>query len=737
MSFSAQICLTNTGTTQLGPTLYFYSDITSYQGSFGSDSTNNLVGDNCPYTLENIPDGTSTVRIIDPSTNCCNDITLQSNDLCNVYNLNFDVYETQTVSQIVAGNLIGDTVSNISDYIINWYGPGEGSTELAFTSGYGTEFSDIGWDLTHPLTGSSSPIIEAGIYTPVIDRVVVDGVSFSLTGAPSTYIANLNCFTSAEVTVDAIKCDNGNLPQGSIYSHLFQFSNASVGVDPIGLSASFELSSSTKYIAWKFKGFDVFDTLKMTFYGSSYSVPLIIENVRIGANAGNSDIRIQTNPKVLNWQDYVRKVTCLTGLTVNEGDYITISVTPNTINNNTIWSLELKCLDEFDCTTCFDQFESSISKIYSASTYAQLLSCNRQQIYCTLTDCEPNNIYNTDTGKYLFQFNPIGFNINSQIFGGTNIITIPMGLGNPSCSTFYQQLNNVFNLICDNPSQNTYTFVKNNSNSGQGFISFSFDQFEDLSFYYSDYLSAIQQMNVSFDNTNINYYKNFNLYIPNNSDANENCGDETPNVYFSIHHTSVVTTGGTGPWSMTLTMPTIINNMSFSNCEINCMSFINQLVNRVNNSSLSVSNNINITTNTGSKYVKPINNYEGVSYFDGNVLSAQTAGQSLRTNWTFQNETYVYSADNSNNLIFISSLSGITCQRKGVVENWGFINLGTTDLIYSSSYKFELTDINNNLLSFNVLAPNVSNYIPSNNYTNTAMTVVNNVVTYANPDYCI
>ena len=119
MSFSASTCITNTGTTELGPILYFYSDVTGFGTSFGSDSTENLIGDNCPYIMENIPDGTTIVRIIDPVTNCGVDIVLQSSDLCNICNLNFDVYETQTVSQIVAGNLIGSCDDDISDYIIN------------------------------------------------------------------------------------------------------------------------------------------------------------------------------------------------------------------------------------------------------------------------------------------------------------------------------------------------------------------------------------------------------------------------------------------------------------------------------------------------------------------------------------------------------------------------------------------------------------------------------------------
>ena len=725
MSFSAQTCLTNSGTTQLGPTLYFYSDVNGYQGSFGSDSTENLIGGNCPYTMENIPDGTSIVRIIDPTSNCCVDITLQSNDLCNVYNLNFDVYETQTVSQIVAGNLIGDTANNISDYIINWYGPGEGSTELAFTSGYGTAFSDIGWDLTHPLTGNSSPIIEAGIYTPVIDRVIIDGNTFSLTGSPDTYIANLDCFTSALVTVDAIKCDNGNLPEGSIYSHLFQFNNESVGVEPIGLSASFELSSSTNYIAWQFKGYQVYDTLKMTFYGSEYGyVPLIIENVKIGLGAGDINVLVGTNPKVLPYNDFVRKVTCLTAFTINEGDYVTINITPNNQNNNTIWDFNLKCLNTFNCTTCFDQFQNSLGKIYSASTYADLLSCDRTQVIVSLSSCTYNDFILTDIGKYLKQSSQSI--LNSSIYVPPGIIS-QLFFNSSSCST---TILGSFDVICDTPTTDSYVFEKTTSENGEGLISFTFDSLDDLNHYYTSCQSIINSLNGGFDNTQLNYYREFVLRVPNNSNPNQQCGDTTPTIYYTIHHSTQVITGGTGPYSMTMTMPTIVNNMTFTNCQLSCTSQINECVYRVNLSSLSTDNNLQMSTNTSSKYTIPFSlgrliNLNTFSNTQSNIANY------LSSYWTFENDTYVYSGTN----ILISSLTGRTCQIKGESQNLGSPGYGSRYTVYSHDYMVQLTD-ENNLLSFQILAPTVSNYI-TGSFTNTAMTVVNNVVTYANPDYCI
>ena len=730
MSFSAQTCLTNTGTTQLGSTLYFYADVTNYQTSFGSDLTENLVGDNCPYTMENIPDGTTIVRIIDPSTNCCVDITLESNDLCNTYNLNFDVYDTQTVSQIVAGNLIGDNV-DITDYIINWYGPGSGSTELSFTSGYGTEFTDIGWDLTHPLTGNSSPIVEAGVYTPVIDRVVIDGNTFTLTGAPDTYIANLDCFTSAEVTVDAIKCDNGNLPPGSIYSHLFQFNNVSVGNPPLGLSASFELSSSTNYIAWQFRGYSIDDTLKMTFYGSQYNyVPLVIENVKIGAGSFSTNVLVGTNPKIVNYASFVRKVTCLTAFTINEGDYVTINITPNNINNNTIWDFNLKCLESFDCTTCYDQYENSLAKIITATTTSFLQSCGRSSLILPTNVCSLSSFSQSDTAKYFVQTTESATCKNTFLQGLNSAGGNGLSFSSITCGVqfdYYQQ------MICDSPTTTTYTFEKSLSQNGEGFISFSFNNISDFQHYYNSYLYIMSFINASNDNTQVSYYKNFKLRIPNNSNPNLQCGDTTPPLEYRIHHTSQVTTGQTGPsgpYTLTMTMPTIIKNINYTNCELNCNITLTNYVDNVNFSSLSSGNNIQITTNTGSKYEIPFSNIERF-HISNNPNSGSTSNNYLTNYWIFQNETYVYSGNN----ILVSSLTGRTCEPQGNPVSVGQ-PLGTHYRQYAFNYVTLLSDPNN-LLSFVVLAPTISNHVINTNNMVTAMTITNGVVTYANPDYCI
>ena len=158
MSLTASTCITLTGPEPIGDTLYLYSNINNYSASFGSVLVNSITGDSCPYLITGIPDGTTSIQLRDPENLCCVTIFIQNNDLCHNCNLSLTSYQNQTVGQLIAGFLVGDCDDNILDYIIKWYRVG--NDEVIFTSGYGTEFTNIGWNLTHPLTGSSSPIVE-------------------------------------------------------------------------------------------------------------------------------------------------------------------------------------------------------------------------------------------------------------------------------------------------------------------------------------------------------------------------------------------------------------------------------------------------------------------------------------------------------------------------------------------------------------------------------------------------
>jgi hypothetical protein len=718
MSLTASTCITFTGYEPLGNTLFLYSNYDNFTSSFGSVLTSNVTGSSCPYIISGIPEGTTSIQFRDPQSLCCSTIFLQNNNLCLNCNLSITNYVQETVSQLVAGFLVGDCDDNISDYIIKWYKTG--SSEVVLTTGYGTEFANIGWQLTHPLTGNSSPIVEPGVYYPVIDRVIINGVTYANSGVTGTFPANLSCFNDQTVSVSAIECGQGN-NLGDYLNH-YIFDNYSVGSTPIGLSANFELSNTTNYIAWQFRGFQVDDNLKMVFYGSSYgNEPIMIENVKIGLFSGYTTVGPNFNPQIVDSDQFIKKVTCLTGFTINNGDYVKITITPNTTINNTIWDFYFTCLDTFDCVTCADQFQNTYPKLDTSSLNVSSDECNKTYISINSSGCTYDEFAITDFGKYFSNSLPntiVGF---APTIYAYNLYFTASTCWNANCYYTYE-------LLCG-PVGSSYTFNKSIVN-GQGLMNFVFTGLTDLQYYYSSYQTMMSCLSggSSTDNTQLGFYRYFKLYLPNPQSPDEPCGDTTPVITYNIHHTAVVTTGGTGPYTMSITMPVITKNLFPTGCD-SCNESINQVVNYCNNDSLSISNNASFLTTTGSKWQYPFRNgvYSYIQLF--NNISGVT--NSSITNWQFQNETYAYSGVNNT---IIPSLSGKTCEYKGeIYEPWyGSAGFGYYQQI--GRWTFRLTN-QNNIQDFEILVNPKSNWQYTGGPTITALTYSNGSITYSNPDY--
>jgi hypothetical protein len=718
MSLTASTCITFTGYEPLGNTLFLYSNYDNFTSSFGSVLTNNITGSSCPYIISGIPEGTTSIQFRDPQSLCCATIFLQNNNLCVNCNLSITNYVQETVSQLVAGFLVGDCDDNISDYIIKWYKTG--SSEVVLTTGYGTEFSGIGWQLTHPLTGNSSPIVEPGVYYPVIDRVIINGVTYANSGETGTFPANLSCFNDQTVSVSAIECGQGN-NIGDYLNH-YVFNNYSVGVEPLSLSTNFELSNTTNYVAWMFRGFQVNDTLKMVFYGSSYgNEPIMIENVKIGLDAGNPNVGPNVNPQIINKDQFIKKVTCLTGFTINNGDYIKITVTPNNTNNNTLWDFYFTCLDTFDCTTCADQFPNSYSKLDLSTLYVVSDECDKTTVTIDLSGCTYEDFILTDVGKYFSSFVPNTVQSFPTNVGAYNLYFTATSCNDNVCFSIYEYL-------CG-PDGTTYTFNKSIIN-GQGIINFVFTGLTDLQYYYSSYLSMISCISggSSSDNTELGFYRYFQLHLPNPQSPDEPCGDTTPVIIYNIHHTSVVTTGGTGPYTMSITMPTITKGLFPVGCG-SCDSSIDGIVFWCNNDSLSNTNNISFLTTTGSKWQYPFRVGRSLNISSTNAISGQS--DSFLTSWQFQNETYAYSGVNNT---IIPSLSGKTCEYKGELFDNIFGSGGFGYFQHIGRWTFKLTN-QNNIQDFEILVNPKTNWVYTGGPTITALTYSNGSITYSNPDY--
>jgi hypothetical protein len=426
MSFSAQTCLTNTGTTTLGSNILFYSDTDGYNTSFGSTPTSSIIGGNCPFTITGIPDGTTSIKLYDPTSNCCVTIPIQSNDFCITCDLDFTVLSATTVSQIVAGNLTGSCAS-ITDYVVYWYGPNS-NTNIGYISGKGSAFS---YQFTHPLTGSSAIFAQAGTYTPVIDKVKISGLTFSQTGGSGNYLANLDCFSP--ITVSPLTCNNG--ASVGNYNHVFQFSGASLGLSPVPLEATFQLSSTTNYFAFSFQGFTVSDRLTLNFSGVNYSDKITLEDIVLGSNTSSNFLSFPRSGGTPN--AYYRVLT-LSGLTRGVNDFITITVTPNTANTSTNWAFSCQCLETFNCSSCFDNYINSPYPIIGSSITGVTGTCSQLNVLFSVSGCSSNEIDSWDIDKYIIPSTNLSGGYNLESFAKTDNIT--KLLSRSSGNLFYNQV---------------------------------------------------------------------------------------------------------------------------------------------------------------------------------------------------------------------------------------------------------------------------------------------------------
>jgi len=735
MPFSASTCLTDLGTTVLGGIFNIYSNVDNYTSPFQINvSYNSLFGPSCPYVMGNVPNGTTTIKIVDTSTKCCATLDLLSNDLCTTCELSFDSYQTNNVGIIVAGELTGSCENDITDYRIFWYGPNS-STNLAFTSGYGSTFSP--YSLTHPLIGINSPMVEAGTYIPVIDKIKLNGLNYSQTGGTGYIQAELECFNAATVNVQPFTCDNGTVPLPNDYTHRVNFSAAAAGTIPLTLQSTFDLDITTNYFSWKFKSDAIPDSLKITFYGSDYTNPIILEYWEIGGNLSTSNTEYLTFPKSADTVNYFSKVTSLTSLSRNVGDYLILEVIPNQFNTQTTWDFYFTCMDSFDCDLCLYDYLNTPYKIKSSSITGITGSCSSIEVNFDVSGCTQSSITNSDIYKYqqtvASPLTTTSFNntiYTDDITGLRNRISGRLDWNETNCGIAFG-IN--FQAICSPiPNTNIISFKKENTGpSGQGVIKMVFSSLSDLVDYKSSYDLTLPYSGTPSNPADPNYYRYFQLRIPKNATPNTNCGDGTSLLTYSLHYSSIVTTGTTGGnYTLNITMPTISNGIApFDPCDINCQGSINNIVTTVNNSSTGATNVEDFTTNTGSKYIVPF----GVTrYFVENlpvVISGNTIQGVYYLN-NYLNSTIPFSG-NSSPYTQIPSLSALTC------NNFTSIGVSYTSVqfVYVYNYRVELTDPNN-VKSFRILASPIVNGVPSNIFSDVVATVINGVLQLpTNPSY--
>jgi hypothetical protein len=724
MPFSIDLCLTNTGNTVLGPTFLVFSD-TNPNVPFTTINLSDIVQTECPYVLSGVPDNATSIRLLNLPTGCCIEIPITGNlDLCIMCDLGFNVYSANTVSVITAGNLTGSCDDNITDYVVNWYGP-DSSTNIQFTSGKGNTFT---YDWIHPLTGNSSVFAPAGVYTPKIESIILNGELLQ-----EDYGVLSNCFSA--VTVEAFNCSNGNNTNPpslalTAYSHVIEFSQQSQGNVPPNLSAIFELSANTNFLAFAFKGASVPDSLKISFSGASYSTPLVMEYITVGDNLTTSNLNPNSFPKSADTLFFFSKVLNLQDtVTVLPGDYLIIEVEPNPTNPNTEWTLYLKCLETFNCVKCIDT--NTPHKILQSSITGITGSCGQLQIQFVLTGCSNSQNNSEDVFKYFLNDgltqSPLA---NNGITVGSQYTTFNLFYSALTCS-FNQAPGFPYQISCYISGSDNINFRTYRPNVNTRILEFKFEGLSDFNAYLSNFLDAMQYSGSS-DPTNITYYSRLFLSVPAPSGGTL-CGDNTTRLDFTLHPPTLDYATGTTiefPYNYTfsITSTTISNGASYNICDQNCLSFLDGTVNTVNASVTGSSLDITGTTTVSSRYQYPFYN---IWRFTSSTTNQTSTFYNFSIRFpTYSNATYVASGTPLQN---ISTMSATTCDFSSSM--YQDIFAGVTEWYqYVGSYLLQRTNPNNPN-DFRIMASVITNGQPSFLYDVLAYGISGGTVYASNPTY--
>jgi len=728
MPFSSSICLTNTGTLPSGSNVSVYSNANNYSTPFQTNIPLSQLTSNCPYILSNIPDGTTHIKFEDTVSHCCCDLTLTDNNLCNLFGIQLTNFSSTTISQIIAGVLISSVGANITDYIIDWYGP-DNNTTVAFTSGFGTLFGP--YQQTHPFTRVSSP----GYYVPMIRQIRINGINYSKTGGAGFVQANIDCLENQTVEVFPSKCSgnmNGTEYFYPDYNNYYFSDTAAYNTPPEPLSLGFDLDMNSNYFAWQFRAYSVSDTIKITFHGDNYPTPIILEYYTVGSDYTNTNVSVI--PKTINVGSYsfFKKITNISNFLRTENDYLTIEVTPNPNISRTNWELYFKCLSSFDCSTCLDSLAPY--KFIDCVSMTSL-GCNVYNFSANISGCTDSVLRSSDIYKYLTNGSGIGPGpINSEFYGwcstpnGEYNFTSPISSGSTFCNVI--SVNGVDPYYCDSNPGGFISFSKTNDTvGGPGNIRLQFQNLSDLNLYYQSYLNNVfaYGLGTPFDDTNIDYYRYFSLVIPiiPSNDPDRTCASDSGNIaQYSIHTSSVVTTGVTGNfYFLNITMPLMNLGISFDSCDLGCLDSANSIITAVNTASSSQNNQYNFYSNVGAKKLNPISSYAKLYKY---TVGTSTYGQSAFLRLTdLVNNTIPMTNDTHTP---IPSLSAQTCSFSGYIKSSPYLTV-IPYIKYAWSYSTTVTLLN--IYEIYTYINGVGNILLYQYNLNT------NTLLYKNPNYFI
>lgn len=701
MPFSASTCLSYTGTTTLINPLILYSDSDDYISSFGFLSLSAITGDNCPCIINNIPDNTKKIKIVSKN-NYCVFIDILCNQICDICDLGFTA-NTNTVGKITIGNLTGSCQSNISDYLINWYGP-DSLTNIAFTSGKGTKYNYL---YEQPF---SDLIQFGGVYRPKLQKIILSGITpsstsgitFSSTGGTGQVLADLNCLPN--VTVQDFNCSNGN--SSATYSHSMEFKSTSNKEKPRELKAKFLLTGTTKYFALSFNCYTQPDTIKIIYSGINYSEPIVLQDMIL---ATTTDVNPTTIPRKISEQLYTN-VLCLTGLSMTTNDFLIINVIPNTSVNDTNWNLSLKCLGDIDTTlNGYEIFKNQSYKLSASTISYNIGSCNSVSVTAKMIGIQSgSNVVLSDYLKYNSNQTGALSNVNTSLIYPS---------GKTQCSYDNTYIPNMDTACTTSGIDGDIVNFKRvySATLSAATYNMEFSTYSAFTDSYNSLLAAIKYSG-STDPTKADktYYTRVRLRHYYGKYQTTTClSDNSLNSEYYVHPaTLVVTTGITtgGLYNLQFIQPVLppayqFNN-EYTNCDYNCQYYLNTSINNINDSTTATTPT-NITNTVGTRAKTPFFQYARLS-------------KTIYDKTTYSNLANAYQYYNSYGNLMIPYSANSTTGVKTIIPSLSSV---TSNSIYNLPYADKLRNIQrlgyfdvyllnplNNYKDFEIYARPIVNY---------------------------
>ena len=276
----------------------------------------------------------------------------------------FDTYSDNLYSALSVGNLVGGGCT-LDAYVIDWFRDGT----HAMTSGKGV----AGLDAYHPFTDGAAIPVQAGVWTPVLRYVVMEGeMVFPVPRNCVKWCRDLQAELPV-ITVKALGCDIVAGSPASGYTFRIRYTT-SQDYSFATRTIRFDLpqDGSARYLAAWFVGYTVVDRVQI-FYNDE---PDPILDYYVGTDfAATEGSHV---PPYLDLND-AKFVANFSDREYLPGDYLIIKVTPSS-NPNTQWSLDLKCLGAgaFDCSyfplSLRDIDLGNVSMAYDAINCKYLLS---------------------------------------------------------------------------------------------------------------------------------------------------------------------------------------------------------------------------------------------------------------------------------------------------------------------------------------------------------------------------